>query len=122
MKKHKVLIIVVVIVIIAALITSMIKKSIVEKMDSGYYPLIDVVKYFGYSAKTVNEFVNGDDVIKFDKDKSTITVGKDEFPLSKDEFLVDKDIIYLSNDAYLRIFGVSVDNEGTVIEIDFNKQ
>ena len=117
MKRKTFLEIMIIICVILAFYTVSEKAQVVSLMDSGYYPLIDVMRYYGYTSTGLYEFKKGDDIVKFEQSTKTLIVNNDKYVLSEEEFLLGKNMIYLSNSVYMRAFGISVDNDGTSIDI-----
>ena len=117
MKRKTFLEIMIIICVILAFYTVSEKAQVVSLMDSGYYPLIDVMRYYGYTSTGLYEFKKGDEIVKFEQSTKTLIVNNDKYVLSDEEFRLSKDMIYLSNSAYMRAFGISVDNDGTSIDI-----
>ncbi|MBR3512215.1 MAG: hypothetical protein IKN74_04570 [Clostridia bacterium] len=117
MKRKTFLEIMIIICVILAFYTVSEKAQVVNLMNRGYYPLIDVMRYYGYNSTGLYEFKKGDDIVKFEQSTKTLIVNNDKYVLSEEEFLLGKNMIYLSNSVYMRAFGISVDNDGTTMDI-----
>jgi hypothetical protein len=117
MERKTIRIAMIVICVILAFYTVSEKSQVVSLMDRGYYPLIDVMRYYEYNSTGLYEFKKDNNIVKFDKSSKTLIVGKDKYSLSDEEFIISKDMIYLTNNVYMRAFGISVDNDGTTLNI-----
>ena len=117
MERKTIRIAMIVICVILAFYTVSEKSQVVSLMDRGYYPLIDVMRYYEYNSTGLYEFKKDDNIVKFDKSSKTLIVGKDKYSLSDEEFIISKDMIYLTNNVYMRAFVISVYNDGTTLNI-----